>query len=399
MQRKQNQGTETETLNGGNKMRIDEIESRKAEIRTMLDGDTSELDIDALTEEVRSLDAEKAELESKASKEAELRSAVAPSVIAEIKESKKEERKMSENIELRNRPEYIHAFAESIRGNDAELRALLKTENATNGTVPVPEMVYDIVKTAWDDEQIMGLVKKTYIKGNLKVGFERSAGAAYIHTEGGDAITSEDLSLGTVSLIPQTIKKKVSLSDEVLDMDDGHFLDYIYREIAHQIAKKAADTLIGKFEALTSGSTSTAPAIPVVEADSIAAATIATAIGNLSDEAANPVIIMNKGTFANFKSVQYGLGYGADIFEGLPVVFNNTISTFAAATSGVTYAYVADLGHGVIANFPNGEGLTMKVDDLSDADADLVNIIGRMPVAMGVVAEKSVVKIAKVAAT
>lgn len=378
-------------------MRIDEIETRMTEIRAMLDNPSEEMDIDALTEEVRSLKAEKAEIMEKASKEAELRSAVAPEVVAEIKKEKEKEERKMENIELRNTPEYIHAFADAIRGKDAELRALLKTENAS-GSVPVPEMVYDIVKTAWDNEQIMSLVKKTYVKGNLKIGFERSAGAAVIHTEGGDAVSSEDLSLGVVSLIPQTIKKKVSVSDEVLDMDDGHFLDYIYREVAHQIAKKAADMLVAKIESLDASGSSTAPAVPVVEADSIAAATIATAIGQLSDEAANPVILMNKQTFANFKGVQYGLGYGADIFEGLPVVFNNTITAFSAATTGVTYAIVADLGQGAIANFPNGEGLTMKLDDISDADADVVNIIGRMPVALGIVAEKSVVKIAKAAA-
>ena len=60
-------------------MRIDEIESRKAEIRGILDS-SEEFDIDALTEEVRSLDAEKAEIEERAQKEAELRNAVAPSV-------------------------------------------------------------------------------------------------------------------------------------------------------------------------------------------------------------------------------------------------------------------------------------------------------------------------------
>ena len=62
-------------------MRIDEIETRKAEIRSILESD-QEFDVDALAEEVRQLDAEKAEIEERAAKEAELRNAVAPSVIA-----------------------------------------------------------------------------------------------------------------------------------------------------------------------------------------------------------------------------------------------------------------------------------------------------------------------------
>ena len=52
-------------------------------------------------------------------------------------------------MEIRNSKEYINAYAEYIKtGDDRECRALL-TENVGTGTVPVPEIVYDIVKTAW----------------------------------------------------------------------------------------------------------------------------------------------------------------------------------------------------------------------------------------------------------
>ena len=140
-------------------MRIDEIESRKAEIRGILDS-SEEFDIDALTEEVRTLDAEKAEIEERAAKEAELRTAVAPSVIEEIEQNEQKEERTMENIEVRNSKEYIDAFAEYLKsGEDKECRALL-TENVS-GRVPVPELVYDIVKTAWEKEGIMSLVKKS----------------------------------------------------------------------------------------------------------------------------------------------------------------------------------------------------------------------------------------------
>lgn len=186
-------------------MRIDEIETRKAEIRSILDSD-QEFDVDALAEEVRKLDAEKAEIEERAAKEAELRNAVAPSVIAEIEETvQKEERKM-ENIEVRNSKEYIDAYAEYLKtGDDKQCRALL-TENVS-GSVAVPELVYDIVKTAWDREGIMALVKKSYIKGNLKVGFELSSTDAAVHTEGQTSPSEETLVLGTVSIVPASIKK------------------------------------------------------------------------------------------------------------------------------------------------------------------------------------------------
>ena len=374
-------------------MRIDEIETRKAEIRSILDSD-QEFDVDALAEEVRKLDAEKAEIEERAAKEAELRNAVAPSVIAEIEETvQKEERKM-ENIEVRNSKEYIDAYAEYLKtGDDKQCRALL-TENVS-GSVAVPELVYDIVKTAWDREGIMALVKKSYIKGNLKVGFELSSTDAAVHTEGQTCPSEETLVLGTVSIVPASIKKWITISDEAIDLRGEAFIRYIYDELTYRIAKKAADQLVAKIIASPAANTTTAPAVPVVTASSIAIGTIASAIANLSDEANNPVIIMNKLTYAGFKAAQYAAQYAADPFEGCQVLFNNSMSAFSAASTGDTYAIVGDLGQGALANFPNGEEITIKMDELSLAEFDLVKFVGRQYVGLEVVAPKAFVKVVK----
>ena len=374
-------------------MRIDEIETRKAEIRTILDSD-QEFDVDALTEEVRQLDAEKAEIEERAAKEAELRNAVAPSVIEEIEKNElKEERKM-ENIEVRNSKEYIDAYAEYLKsGDDKECRALL-TENVS-GRVAVPELVYDIIKTAWDREGIMSLVRKSYLKGNLKVGFEMSSTDAVIHTEGQAAPAEETLVLGIVNLVPASIKKWITVSDEAIDLRGEAFIRYIYDELTYRIAKKAADDLVAKIIASPAANTSTSPAVPVVTAASISIGTIASAIANLSDEAANPVVIMNKLTYAAFKAAQYGAQFAADPFEGCQVLFNNSMTAFSAASTGDTYAIVGDLGHGALANFPNGDEITIKMDELSLAEQDLVKFVGREYVGLGVVAPNAFVKVTK----
>ena len=115
----------------------------------------------------------------------------------------------------------------------------------------------------------------------------------------------------------------------------------------------------------------------------------------LSDEAANPVVIMNKATWGVFKAAQYAASYPIDPFEGLPVIFNNTITAAAAATTGVTYAIVGDLGHGALANFPNGDGIDFKFDELSKKKEDLIEVLGREYVALGVVAPDAFVKITK----
>ena len=381
-----------------NEMTIEDVETRASEIKSEI-AEATEERIAELKTEAEQLEERKAELKKLADEAEEARKAVAESTapIEEIKEVITEERKMT-NAEVIKSAEYRDAFKSYIlSGKDEECRSLL-TENVAGGKVPVPEIVYDIVKNAWEKEGLMALVKKTYLKGNLKVGFEISADGAVIHTEGANAPTEENLVLGVVEIVPMSIKKWITISDEVADMDAGAFIQYVYDELTYQIAKKAADTLIAKIEACGTVSTdtpSTNVAVPVVEADSIALNTIANAIAQLSDQAANPVIVMNKQTFAAFKAVQAAGSYGYDPFEGLPVVFNNSITAYSAATTGVTYAIVGDFGEGAIANFPNGDEITIKYDDLSLAEKDLVKLVGREFVGIEVVGPKSFVKIAK----
>lgn len=370
-------------------MQMADIETRSAEIEELLKSEDA--DIDSLTAEVEELEARKAEILT----EVEQRKQEAEEALKIGKEVEKvEERKMSD-MEIRNSKEYIDAYADYVKyGKDAECRALL-TENVS-GTVPVPEFVYDIVKTAWEKEGIMALVRKSYLKGNLKVGFEISGSDAEIHTEGSaDPVSEEELILGTVQLIPQSIKKWISISDEVYDLRGEEFLRYIYDELAYRIAKKCADVLIAKIEACGTLSTTTCVGVPVVTAASVAQGTIASAMALLSDEANNPVVMMNKATWAQFKAVQYAGNFNADPFENLPVVFNNTITAFSVATTGDTYAIVGDLGEGALANFPNGDEIEFKFDDKGQMKKDLIDVLGRRYVALAPVAPNAFVKIQK----
>ena len=179
-------------------------------------------------------------------------------------------------------------------------------------------------------------------------------------------------------------------------MGGEQFLRYIYDELTYRIAKKAADTLISKIIACGTVSTNTPTtnvAVGVVATSAISAGLIASAMAKLSDQAQEPVIIMNRQTWGAFKAVQAANGYNYDVFEGLPVLFNNSITAFSAATTGVTFAIVGDLGEGAKANFPNGEEITIKYDDLSEAEADLVKIVGREYVGLGVVGPNAFCKI------
>lgn len=378
-------------------MNIDAIEARLSEIET--EKEAPEANFEALTEEVRALKEQKDKIIAEAEqRKADLEAIAKNEVKTEVKETFEEERKTMSDIEIRNSAEYISAFANYIKtGKADECRALL-SENGS-GKVPVPELVDEVVKTAWDREDITRLVKKTYLKGNLKVGFELSATGAAIHTEGADAPSEETLVLGITELVPQSIKKWITISDEVMDLTAESFLRYIYDELTYQIAKKAADALIADIEACgtvsTNNGTTHQVGVPKVTEATIAVGSVAKAIAELSDQASNPVVMINKATWASFKAAQYAASYAVDPFEGLPVVFNNTIKAYTVATTGETYAIIGDLGYGAQMNMPNGDDIEFKFDDLSLAEADLVKIVGRKFVGHDVVAPKAFVKLVK----
>lgn len=372
------------------------LEERLSQIVEEATEEKSLEELKAYEEEQRAI---KAELEERKAAEAERR-ATAEAIVkgaGEVTETIEsvEERKDMDNIEIRNTKAYIDAYANYIKTeNDAECRALL-TENVSGGTVPVPEFVYDVVKTAWERDEITRRVRKAYLKGNVKVGFEISSTGATKHTEGGNAVTEETLVLGTVAMIPASYKKWISISDEVYDMRGEEFLRYIYDELTYQIAKSVANDLLDKIMACGTAATTTQVAVGSIKATQIAVGLVASALGNLSDEAANPMVVMNKATWSAFKAAQYAASVPVDVFEGLPVAFSNHLKSFAAATTGDAYVIVGDFGHGALANFPNGEEITFKFDDQTLMTQDLIRILGREYVAIEPVASGAFVQIVK----
>lgn len=372
-------------------MTVEELNARMAQLPEEIEKDGA--DLDAIDAEFKGITAELEARKAEAAKKAELRAAVATGAGAVITEIPKEEKKTMTNAEVRSSHAYNVAYANYIKtGNDAECRALL-TENVS-GTVPVASYVEGRVRTAWERDGITSRVRKTFLKGNVKIGYEISATGAIVHTEAANsAVTEEQLVLGIVTLVPQSIKKWISISDEVYDLAGEEFLDYIYDELTYRIAKKLADSIIADIEACGTASTGALPAVPKVTSTTVTLGLVAQALAELSDEANNPVIMMNKSTWGAFKAVQAEGNYGYDPFEGLPVVFNDTISSFSAATTGVTYAIVGDLGVGAQANFPNGQEIEIKFDDKTKMEYDLIRILGREYVGHAVVAPKAFVKI------
>ena len=356
------------------------IEKRNAEIKIEIETATEQAQLDALVEERKILDERKEALIVETRKADMLK--VAGGAGVKITAAPKAEQRSLDDI--RSSKEYVDAYARYlVDGNADECRSLL-TVNAS-GQLPVPTIIDEIIRTAWDRSEILSRVRRTFVRGNLKVAFEKSATGANVHTEGTTAPTEEVLELGIVEMIPANIKKWITISDEAVAMGGERLLRYIYDEITYQIVtKKLTDLVVGDIAAAPTTATSTkASAAAITAAPGLT--TVATAFANLSDEARNPVIIMNKLTYANFKAAQAAGYYNADPFEGLPVLFNNSLPAYDSASATQVYMIVGDL-NGVQVNYPEGDNVVIKYDELSLAEKDLVKVVGRQYAAHAVTA-------------
>lgn len=354
---------------------FEELEKRALEIAEEVKAeDVTAETVENLNEELAAIEERKLELNKEIE---ERKDAIAAVIAGEGKtiEVKTEERTMT-NREIRNSHEYVEAFAKYIKtGKDAECRALL-TENVEGGVVPVPELVESRVRQAWENDEIFSRVAKTYVRGNLKVGFEISATDAAVHTEGANAPAEETLVLGIVTMVPANIKKWITVSDEVLALGAEEFLAYIYDELTYKIIQKAADLVIDAITNAPATSTDTQVGVAQIEGE-VTTATIIDAMATLGDSARDLVLIASGTTIASLRKAALNAQFAYDPFVGLTVIKKDN----------VTGAIVGDLA-GVQANLPEGDTVTFKFDDLSLAEKDMVKIVGRLYAAIAVVGPK-----------
>lgn len=376
-------------------MTIEQLEERKVAIAAELDAPDS--DLDALEAEARSIKEEIELRKAEEEKRNAIRTAVAQGEGIVERKFETEEKKEMTVEEIRNSTEYVNAYADYIKsGDDKECRALLTT-NAASGVVPVPVLVDQIVRTAWEKNEFTARLRKTNFRGNLKVAFERSADPAYVHAEGTTAPTEESLTLGIVEMIPANIKKWITISDEAIALGGEAFLRYVYDELTYQIIKKLVSLCVADVIGASSSHSSTAVGVPVVQA-APGINTIATAAANLSDEATNICVVLNRLTDVEFRAAYAAGNFAVDPYDGLPRVYTSALPAYSTASATDTYAIVGDLS-AIQVNYPEGEGVVLKYDDLSLAEKDMVKIVGRQYVAHKITAPGRLVKVTKPAAS
>ena len=361
---------------------LQEIETRKAEILQEMEKEGA--DLDALKKEMDELRENAQQIREAAAKAEGTRKAIANGAAGITTGENRQAERTSRTVdEIRGSREYVEAFARYLQTeDDRECRALL-SENATSGgQVPVPTLVDPIIKTAWEKSDILTRVNKTGFKGNLKSAFERAADPAYEHSEGTTAITEEDLTLGIVELKPKNIKKFIRVSDEVIATGGEALVAYVYKELAHQIVLKLSKLAVLDIAGASTSHSSSAVGIPKIEG-SPDLSIVVTAEANLSDEAENVVVIINRLTAAAFHQAKVAGNFAVDPYDGLTVLYSSALPAYSTADNNAVWMIVGDL-QGEHVNYPEGEGIITKWDDLSEAEADMVKVHGRQYAAHGV---------------
>ena len=375
---------------------LQEIETRKAAILTEMEQEGA--DLDALKKEMEELRKNAEQLREAAAKAEETRKAIASGaagiVVGETHKAEKAEKTVDE---IRGSKEYVEAYARYLISEDPrECRALLTSNAASGGQLPVPTLVDTIIRTAWENDAILSRVRKTSFKGNLKVPFERAADPAYEHGEGTTAITEEDLTLGVVEMKPVMIKKFIRLSDEIVAIGGEALVSYIYKELTHQIIKKLSSLVIADIAGASTSHSSSAIGIPKI-AGAPSLTIVPEAEANLTDEATDVVVIINRLTSAAFNEARVAGNFAVDPYDGLPVLSASGLPAYSAASDNAVWMIVGDLD-GAQVNYPEGEGVITKYDDVTEAEKDMVKVHGRQYAGHAVTGPGRFVNVKKAAA-
>lgn len=212
--------------------RMQEINARKAELRSMLEG-SGEVDLDAIEKELRDLDTEYKGLEKRKATIDGINVGTIPAteipnpVTARAADT------------FDQAKEYRSAWLKTLQGKaltESEQRAY---STAADSALPaIPESTAnEIIKKMYEVAPILQRCKIFHVPGNFKFAVEGANNDAAIHQENA-AITAAADNLGSVSLTGYEIVKLVKASRATVNMTINAFESYIVEIIAEAIARK-----------------------------------------------------------------------------------------------------------------------------------------------------------------
>ena len=212
--------------------RMQEINARKAELRSMLEG-SGEVDLDAIEKELRDLDTEFKELEKRKATIDGINAGTIPAVEIPNPVTARAADTFDQDKEYRS------AWLKTLQGKALTENEQRAYSTAANSALPaIPESTAnEIIKKMYEVAPILQRCKIFHVPGNFKFAVEGTNSDAALHTENG-SITAASDSLGSVSLTGYEIVKLVKASRATVNMTINAFESYIVEIIAEAIARK-----------------------------------------------------------------------------------------------------------------------------------------------------------------
>lgn len=212
--------------------RMNEIIARKAELRSMLEG-SGEVDLDAITTELRDLDTEYKGLEKRKQTIEGINAGTIPAVEIPNPVTARAADTFDQDKEYRS------AWLKTLQGKALSKNEQRAYSTAANSALPaIPESTAnEIIKKMYEVAPILQRCKIFHVPGNFKFAVEGANADAAIHQENA-AITVAADNLGSVSLTGYEIVKLVKASRATVNMTIAAFESYIVEIIAEAIARK-----------------------------------------------------------------------------------------------------------------------------------------------------------------
>lgn len=213
--------------------RMAEIRSRKAELRTTLETDNN-ANLDTITEELRNLDNEYANLESRKAVIEDINSGMVKGTPIDNPATPNE--REAAGVQS---AEYRSAWLKSVRNlelNDAEQRALTTNVSSAGNVVPTATS-NKIIEKVTQYCPMLEKIDLLRVPGAVKVPAEGTTTDAAVHTEGA-TITADSDTIASVSLSGYEITKLVTISKSVEKMSIDAFENWLVTKIARKVADK-----------------------------------------------------------------------------------------------------------------------------------------------------------------
>lgn len=212
-------------------MRIDEINTRLAEIRAMdLETVTGEA-LTALEQEVADLTAERQTIQEDVQKRQQLRENIAAGIVTgKTIEENKEEKTMENRTYAIDSAEYREAYLMNLQGK--ELNAEQRAAVAANAAVPTQTL--NQIFRYLEESPILSRVDLTHIPGNVVLPVENAVAAAAWVAVGAAATDSED-SITSISLGAHKLIKTLEITADIEAMAISAFEAWIVAKLGEKM--------------------------------------------------------------------------------------------------------------------------------------------------------------------